>query len=573
MSGNRASFIFLITILVWIVISLFVRPGYFDPITPTHSDLFRYVMLSQEVWGTNSWLFPRPLMIAYLKIIGITNNQTVFFLLLTMPAVFFISSMLITAEVLLKKPLTSLAMVSYLAIVFGSPLFLAIAQYDFGGSLSGIFTCLAILIFKVRDEQAPERLWGNLIMPIMIFWISIETKPTFAISMLGAIFALVVLQKFSKKYIYLLVTAISVVAAVFIKDAFLGSKFIQLEGSNDVYTVSIDPIKNISLLAFYIRSGFPDVLLVGLVIASGVLIFNGKKAALLSIAFVALGAAAPMALLVNREWDIYGWYPQTVLALSVSVAILLLQEKVSACTARIQRPMLIGLLLLIISSVLLYTFKKANTTIWTTDNQRYTKNILLSMEAQNLSPAKKYLFVNLSGPYHPFKNTRYIKNANRTLTDFDVLIRESERQWNDMSHEQTNGIYMKSLTISEYDSFIVFDLHGRIEKELDQADIQKLSKLQLEALFFCGTSMKPKLDILSISKAVECFNKEGMYDSSISLFESYQPLTEDFSWAYYHYAQALSFSGKKAAAIENIKKAIMAEPSNPVFIKFLSSLE
>lgn len=573
MQYNRAAFIYAITILSWVVISLFIKPGYFDPITPSHSDLFRYTILSQETWDSDSWFFPRPLMIAYLKIVGITNNQTIFFLLLTLPAVLFVSTMLVTVEILIKRQLTLLPMAVYFAIVFGSPLFLAIAQYDFGGSLSGIFTCLSIIIFMARDRKNPERFWLNLIVPVVLFWISIEIKPTFSISMLGAITALMLVQKFSKKSIYILAVAISVVGAVFVKDALLGSAFIQLGNESDVYAIAIDPIKNISLLAFYIRAGFPDVLLTGLIIASFILVLNNNKAVLMTVVFVAIGAAAPMALLVNREWNIYGWYPQAVLALSLCFSISLLQEKIGVATFFSKRAILTASLLLILCSVTLYVFRESSTTAWTVTNQKYAKNIMLSMSSLDLSPRKKYFFANLLGPYHPFRNTLYIKNTNLRITDFDVLIRESERAWNDMSHEQTNGVYMTSLNIDAYDTFYVFDANGRVVQELDQTGIQKLSKLQIEALFLCGISTKSKLDILSISKALECFNKEGMYDSSIEFFDSYQPLGEEFSWLYYHYAQALRYKGKKAEAIENVKKAINAEPSNVVFLKFLNSLE
>lgn len=570
---NRIVFVYVITVLAWIVVSLFIKPGYFDPITPSHSDLFRYVMISQEVWGPNSWVFPRPLMIAYLKIIGITNNQPLFFLLLTLPAVLFVSTLLVTVESLIQRQLTLLSMVAYFAIVFGSPLFLAIAQYDFGGSLAGILTCLSIVIFKRLDTQSPEKFWLNLVLPVVLFWVSIETKPTFAISMLGAITALVVVQKFSRKSIYLLLVALSVVAAVFIKDALLGSKFIQLGNGSDVYTVGIDPVKNISLLAFYIRAGFPDVLLTGLVIVGVILALTGNKTALMAIVFVAIGAAVPMALLINRQWDIYGWYPQVVLALSFAIAISLIQEKNRVTTVRSKALMLIIPGLLIICSAMLYSFKESNTTTWTVSNQKYAGNILLSMSSLDFSPGRKYFFANISGPYHPFKNTRYIKSTNMPMTDFDVLIRESERAWNDMSHEQTNGVYISSLDVNEYDTYYVFDSDGRIKQELDQTEIQKLSRLQIEALFLCGVSAKSKLDALSISKTIECFNKEGMYDSSIAFFESGQPLNEEFSWLYYHYAQALHYKGKNNEAMESIKKAINAEPNNAVFLKFLSSLE
>jgi tetratricopeptide (TPR) repeat protein len=573
MQLNRTAFIYAITILSWVVISLFVKPGYFDPITPSHSDLFRYTILSQETWNSNSWIFPRPLMIAYLKIVGITNNQTIFFLLLTLPAVLFISTMLITVEFLMQRQLTLLSIVVYFAIVFGSPLFLAIAQYDFGGSLSGIFTCLSIIIFNARDKKNPERFWLNLIVPVILFWISIEIKPTFAISMLGAITALILVQKFSRKSIYILLVAISMVAVVFIKDALLGSAFIQLGSESDVYTIGIDPIKNITLLAFYIRAGFPDVLLVGLITACCILLLNNNKVVLMTVLFVAIGAAVPMALLVNREWNIYGWYPQAILALSLCCSISLLQEKISIATFCSRSAMLTASLLVVLCSVMLYAFRESSTTAWTVANQKYAKSIMLSISSLDFSPHKKYFFANLLGPYHPFRNTLYIKNTNLRITDFDVLLRESERAWNGMSHEQTNGVYMASLNIAAYDTFYVFDVNGRVVQQLDQTDIQKLSRLQIEALFLCGVSTKAKPDMPSISKALECFNREAMYDSSIAFFDSHQPLGEEFSWLYYHYAQALNYKGKKVEAIENIKKAINAEPSNAVFLKFLNSLE
>lgn len=560
--------------LLWVLISLFVRPGFFDPITPSHSDLYRYVTISENAWSYHEWLNPRPLMIAFLKLLSLSPDYKVFYFLLSLPAVFFISSFILVLEEMTNIKFTWSAISLYVLIIIGSPLFYPIYQYDFGGVLSGLLSCIAILSYIQFGRKTSTSSFLIYLIPALFFWLSIEMKPTYALAIVGFICAYVLITKFSRTSLHLLCIAVLIIIAVFIKDKILGSKFLRFDTASDAYTISISPSRNIHLLLFYLKVGLPPILLVTTIISALSCWFNNKKEYILFIVLAALGAAAPMALLVNRQWDIYGWYPQIILCSLILFGATFLIEKVNSNVAVNIKLKNTFALFLVCLSALIYCNKPSTTTEWTKLNQRYSRNVLNALSNIDFKSHEKYLFANISGPYHPFKNTQFLAENFHSLKNFNVLLREREREWNDMSHEQTNGLYFNDIKIEGFSKIFIFDDKGSLIKEVTHEYLQKKSGPTLEALLLCGVDLDElSQNALGISKAVECLYNENRYESANHVAELAEENKIDFAWLYFHHARTLDALKNKEDAQKMISKALAQDPSNPIFIELQTKLK
>lgn len=555
--------IFLLSIILFLMIGSLFQPGELNLFSPTHSDLYRYFVVSQNQWIPANWLMPRPLSGAYVKVVGFLGQPNALFVMIAIPAFIFMSLvawLLIDVELVHKG---TLPIIAFFLVALGSPMFYPHFQLDFGGMLGGIFAVLAVHsgLKSVQDDGKYLKYWW--LLPLFFTMFSVESKPnySFALLFLAFVAAIVVDGKRSK---WLFAGILTVLVWVYIKDKFIiGSPYIAAASADSPYAVVIDPWRNIKLLWFYIRNSFTPSLIVT-VVAACIALLVGRQFRLLSILLgLAIATSIPMALLVNRPWDTYAWYSTVILAAIVMVAFsrLILNIKTGVET---KMTVFSAVLLLIMTiSMVTHALSRHTAIEWTLGNQRYNANVLSTLDLIKTDGIQKILLAGLQGPYHPLKNSKYIEQVFPEIKRFDVLLRKSERVWNDMSNEQYNGIYLSDATLNIYSKIYVFNSSGRLAAKLSADEVSNLENHQQTLLFLCG-----KIDVIDPTEyalAIECLNANEEYLSSIDLgrravdFGNIQP------WIYFHLAKAYQASNDRSKATELLDKALSIEPDNRAF--------
>jgi tetratricopeptide (TPR) repeat protein len=559
-----------IALVSFIIVSSLIQPGTLDLLTPTHSDFYRYFLLSEVRWLPANWLAPRPLMLAYLKIAGIFHEPRALFFLLCVPALLFVASIpyVATKAGYAKSEILSLA-VFFLA-AFGSPYFYSTFQFDYGGMLSGLFAMGAIY-FGFAALGREDRHYYATLPAILFCLLSVESKPTYSLALLylGLVAAVLVKGRQSK---LLLAGALLVLCWSFIKEKLLGSPFVASSDAPSPYAVVVNPLRNLQTLWFYMVQTFTVPLAVTASLSTLVLLARGEWKLAVVMVLLTASASAPMALLVNRQWASYAWYSTVVIALLAMMAT----GRLTTTIRSDQRPALKALaalvLLAIVASVTAHAFTRHASVEWTLANQQYNRNVLEALDGVSADDGLgKILIAGIQGPYHPFKNTAFVTLRYPRLGHFDFLLRKGEKEWNQMSHELTNGIYLDNLTPAQYSRIIVFDGLGKIASTLPATELEQLSEQQRSALLVCGTTRLE--DPAEIARIIGCLNDAGEYERAQSLGSTYIALGERQPWLYYYLSKSYLATGKAQRAGELLKSALAVEPENPQFKLALSAVE
>ncbi|WP_139335917.1 tetratricopeptide repeat protein [Aromatoleum tolulyticum] len=575
LTSSRVLLLLLYVIIAFVLVSLFARPGYLDFVTPNHSDLYRYYLIAHERWSSADFLSPRPVMLAYLRLAGIFDAENALAVLLVVPSLVFIALTILLVERIIGHRFPLWAIGIYMFIVVGSPLYFPIAQYDFGGMLAGALSVVAVLMWlnQIEVEGGRVRL-SQLVFPIVIFWLSVEAKPTYGVSIAGMAFVFDLLSRGRKGRWLTTGAVVSVIALVFIKDAVLGSKFLRLDTASDAYTLAVSPRRNIELLLFYLVSGIGVPVMVAATIASTSFIAGRHWKFILYAIACAVGATIPMALLVNREWDIYGWYSLVPVALIVVVGVIKFSEiGLNSRKLSVSGAARIAGLAGIITAVAIHAFSFAASTEWSVENQRYGKAVLSSLRLLHSQQGQKVLIAGVRGPYHPFRNTRYVLTRFPEVGKFDLILRRSERGWNNMSKELVNGVYADEAAVGGYDKVYVFGKSGSLEQVTDGPRLQEMLPAERILLLVCGITWRSIDDVVVVGRALECANEAAEYQATVSLAEDAVRRHLLSSWIYLHYGAALAEMGRLSEAQQYIKMGLDLEPNNPALAALKRNVE
>lgn len=451
--------------ICFLIVTNFMQPGSLDMVTPTHSDFYRYFLLSQEPWLPENWLAPRPLMLAYLKIVGIFDQPKALYLSLAAPALLFLVLIPCVANRLELTKSSALSWSLFFFVAFGSPYFYSTYQYDFGGMLSGLFATLAVYSGVLVQKRSNEKGLRFFPLGLMLCLCSVESKPTYSIALLYLSLVGAVLFK-NKRSLALFGGVLLILCFTFAKDRFLGSPFLASADEQSPYTVVIDPARNLQVLAFYVSHSFTPPLALAAAASLATLVVCRKwKLAIITL-ILGMTASAPMALLVNRRWETYAWYSTVITALLIMFAadrLLLLWRKSDKSRTRTAAAFMLVVLWI---SVLMHAMIRNPGVEWTLRNQAYNRNVLQVLETMEPAAGNgKILIAGLKGPYHAFKNTAYVQQQYPQRGQFDVLLNKSEKEWNRMSsREQTNGVYSDQVKMDAYSSIVVFNDEGRISE-------------------------------------------------------------------------------------------------------------
>ena len=559
-----------IAAIVFVVIAMLFQPGEMDLINPQHSDFFRYFMISESRWLPASWLAPRPLMLAYLKIAGIFHRPEILFMLLALPAMCFVA---LLAYFVTRSGLTQggiLPLVAFYLVAFGSPFFYPIFQFDYGGMLSGFFAVLAVSfgLKGVRECNGDSAYWWFI--PIFFSMLSVESKPTYSFLLLSLAFSGAVFIKGNRSkglFIGVLIT----LCWVFIKDKLLGSPFVASSDAASPYAVVIDPIKNIHVLVFYIKNAFTTPLVWSTLLASIVFLVNREWKLLSLFVVLAISASMPMALLVNRQWDTYAWYSTAIIGVFIMVTFGRLLATIND-SQNIKHKALAAFTLLLISVSLIAHVCTRNPVVERTlAYQQYNRNVLSALNLPNESGGGRILFAGIQGPYHPLRNTAFVERVFPKVGKFDVLLRRNERAWNEMSHEQINGIYLDKVNWADYSTIYVFDENGSMAAKLATDEIAGMAGYKRDLIFFCEQLKKANFsDPSYVVKAIECLNNNEEYGGSIALGENAVDLAEKQPWIYFHLAKSHQAVGETQRAGDLLNRALKIEPSNSLFLSALT---
>ena len=563
---NRRIIVFAMAVmgggLSFLIVTSVMQPGLLDLTTPSHSDFYRYFLISEKRWLPSDWLAPRPLMLAFLKIAGVFHQPQLLYLVLAIPALLFVSlcPYVVNRVGLAKSRI--LPWLIFFIVAFGSPYFHQIRQFDFGGMLSGFFavmaTYLGITALNRKDKNC------NLVLGALAFCLaSIESKPTYSFALLYLALVGVALFK-NRKSILIFGGVLIILTWVFVKDKIFGSPFVASAEALSPYAVVVNPVQNFRVLAFYVFHAFTAPLFFATVLSLVTLAAcRNWKSAIIPLG-LSISAAAPMALLVNRQWESYSWYSTIAIALLVMIAVDRLLLVVRESIRPKVRVGAILVLVALLASIVAHALTRHPSVEWTLTNQTYNRNVLQAMESiEPMADGRKVLIAGIKGPYHPFKNTAYVTQRYPRIGQFDLLLRKSEEEWNRMSHELTNGVHLEQLEKKDYSLMVVFGADGRIVEKVPSSKFGGLTSMSRDVLLVCGMTVNQ--DPTTVARIIDCLNDAGEFGRAIDIGRQSISLGERQPWIYYHLSKSYIKIGDAENAHALAIKALSIEPGNKTF--------
>ncbi len=473
--------VFLLCLVGFALGRLFVFPGFLDPFVPSHADLYRYFTISQEQWGSFVWLQPRPLMLAFLHALQIVRNAQWIWLILSLSSIVFVASLLLLLQRLAGFRASILSILLYSIIVFSLPSSYQIYQLDYGGMLAGTLSILAVYVWFRFYKTNPFK---ALCLSLLIYWFSIEMKPTFpAVMLLLAIICL--LLRRDRNSLLLVVGIACVSVLVVVKDRLLGSPFLNFSNDTAIYAVKINPAQNMHALFVYLEAAVPAVLLPGLGIAL-ILCWNAirrRTVAVLGLLGVAIASVVPLALIPNRTLDLYSWYPAMLLCIPFLYAF-----QGQSATWNVRDRMLSGIvkaalpacLAAVVAALVVLPKLDQNDLYYDYSIYSYNVNVLSSLPVlaqQSLhygfADAQQVLVSGLRGPVHPFRNRAFALRYSQLPATYVLLLRSSEASWNQQA-DLGPGIYSNDPNIGTFDFYVVYDQAGNFSRVLTRDQVMAI---------------------------------------------------------------------------------------------------
>ncbi|BEG76753.1 hypothetical protein HBIAX_03832 [Achromobacter xylosoxidans] len=553
----------LIIFAAFFLTSLLFKPGYIDLTAPVHSDLYRYFLIAEAPWIASTWLTPRPLMIAYLKLAGVFHSPASLYVLLALPSMAFIVMLALIGSRISAVPISGLSIFLFGVTAFGMPHFLPMFQYDYGGMLSGFLAASAVyLVLPRADRSVDGRTWA---WALLLVWASLETKPTYGLALLG-VSAVATLLTRQRTYLLATLGVAFILGAVFVKDVLLGSGFIQSASTNNVYSVVIDIPRNIQALGFYVKNALTFPMQLAVAICALALLATRQWKLFLFIVVAAVGSSAPMALLVNRQWDIYAWFSTAIFAMLILLGSAVLQQ---ATRARAVGAVMAYLLIAAVSVLLLFSAGSGSAAAeWASNNQRYNRHMLDMLSALEPQGSGRIIFAGARGPYHPLRNTEYIKRVFPAIHSFDILARKSEMSWNKMAaRELVNAIYSSELNLRGYSRVYVLSETGSLAGVYNPADLLAMPPGERSRILLCSEAAGSRVvsNETQLLKALDCLVSAEEFMDAIALGKEYAGLAHTQPWIFFQLAKAYNGVGSKDLALAAINRALAIEPKNSIF--------
>lgn len=559
---------------------LFIFPGFLDPFAPSHLDLFRYFLISQDQWAYRGWLTPRPLMIAFLHIAGIFRDPSLIWFILSLTSLVFATALLLLLQRLGKYRANNISVLLYSTIIFSLPTSFEIYQLDYGGMLAGVLSVVAILIWFYFYKTNPLKAFS---LSLLIYWISLETKPTFAASILFLALLQLLFYR-DRKSLLLLGGVFGVSILVVLKDRFLGSPFLDFGGGTGVYSVKVNLTQNIDALWVYISRAVPQELLPGLLFAYYIFshVFKRGWGIIVLLLLLAISSIMPMVLIPNRTLDLYAWYCGMLICipfLYIFQADTSTYANTNPFINKISKALLPVCLVITFAAMSIGSKLHSDQAIYDNFISSYNGNVVASLEKlsdQNINyhfaSSEKILVAGLRGPFHPFRNRKYILNATHLPDTYTLLLRKSETAWNNMSSEMGPAIYSSELDLDSFDYFIIYDQDGHLTDILSQEDIKAIPKWEVIPSLVCNLNSAAQNQIVNnvLENEIACLDGAGESQAVIELLDN-TDISNITPLLHYYLGHAYQIMGNFIAARTEYKLALAAG-ENAFFQNALMSL-
>ena len=561
---------FLVCAIAFVVGRVLIFPGFIDPRIPSHDDLYRYYMIGQSAFLTNQWLSPRPVMIVFLKFLGgFLNDPGLFWLVLSCSSILFIAVFIDFLKTIKIGEIDCFSTFVYSVSIFSLPASYDIYQLDYGGMLSGIF-CIASahLYLKSPKELAFS---GQLFFSLLLFWIALETKPTFPAVMLllPAIDFFITRSRRS----FLSFCGIAVISVlVVIKDKYFGSPFINLDGSG-VYEVKIASWDNLVALFVYLKASAPIYLIPGLVMLYFPLRGKGRlNDFILFCPVLAIAAVMPMSLIPNRVLTLYSWYASVFLFLP---CLFITSNYFSTGDKVLRIKAGVAIILLIVGGIIMsHKLFPSSAYIWKINQtNRNVIDSLLVIKKNYLDIAtKKVLFSGLKGPFHAFRQSNFVRSQTN-LNSYTLLLNNSESAWNSFSMNLGETVTLEIIDYNNFDLYYIFDTTGKIAYKLSKSELLAIPAWWRAAVVSCAAS--PDFKGLTRKDYEEALARLDYADESAAVIEMYE-MSEIHNnigaTGYFHIASAYRKLKLFDKARSSILKALAFEDSL-FFRQFLAAME
>lgn len=536
-------------------------PGFIGIDVPSHSDLWRYYAVAHEQPFRDAILGPRPLMVLFLHMLRAIDDARVFFCILNIPALMFVSAGLIAGELVAGKRVGHMvAFLSFVAL-FATPTFYELNPLDYGGMLAGtLVACLVGWLAAERariDEGKASPLLKVMMVVGLLSYLSIETKPTFAA--LLPFVPLLLVRRFSTRKLLLLCSA-SVVFILLsvVKDVLLKSPFIQVGGGDSPYKVASNPIAILGAGMYYVSRIVPLTMLP----VAGILLYSTWK----SNRWIALGAVGasflavlPMCAIPTRLLSMYSWFGLAVLA---PVLVPYTNWATSRATMRV---VLVGFCLLGLIGVARGKHLDKAETRWIVANHQFNKNVFKGLQAlqSRILPGERLLVGGAMAPYNPFKNDRFVALTTPVPFTWSVAYPASEKPLVDMSPDSHVHVQLNDVDLSKFDRVAIFDGKGLLTTMAPAAAYASLGKEQLAATFYCSADLAEFNSEVRTMKVVICLNRFGEHLAAARYAETNGDSSNN-QWLWFERGKANEALGHVDEARMDYTKAVSLEKA-PVF--------
>ena len=558
---------------------LFIFPGFLDPLVPSHSDLYRYVAIGQRIWTSEVWLSPRPLMLLFLHLLGVFQLPAAMWLLLSLTSIAFAAALVFVLQHFGGLQPNVISVLLYSLIIFSLPTSFEIYQLDFGGMLAGVLS-LAAIYFWLHYYQTDTK--KAFLSSLLIFWASLEMKPTFAASILFLAFLQLVFRR-DKTSLLLLVAVFGIVVFVLLKDRLLGSPFLGSGRGAGVYAIQIAPSKNLHALWLYSKDAVTKELLPGLAIAYYLFgrVFKQSWIKILGLLLLAVSTMLPMIIIPNRVLVLYAWYFGMVLCIPFLYILQLENTEptdVAPRSSLIYKALVsIGLLVTIAALSLTSELNSAEMN-WYLDVSKYNRNVIASLPHvrdlntnYNFNSSKGILISGIRGPFHPYSSRTYIQFVTHLPDNYALLLRKSEVSWNDSLSDLGIALYTDQLDINEFDYFILYDQGGNISRMLFLEDVKAIPVWRQIPTLACNLNANPEYWTTShVESVVACLDKAGEGQATLE-FLDHIDTAEITPWLHYYWGHAYELTGNLSSAREEYKIALAAD-KNDFFRRALEAL-
>ena len=517
-----ATKLFLLCLAGFILGRLIVFPGFLDPFVPSHDDLYRYFSLSQRIWIYEDWLWPRPLMILFLHLVGILRSPPVIWFILSLTSVAFAAALVLVLQRLGRLRPNIISILLYSTIIFSLPTSFEIYQLDYGGMLAGVLSLAAIYVWCHIYRTSIKKAFS---LSLVIYWISLEMKPTFAATML--LLALLQLLFYrDKKTLLLFIGVCCISVLVVLKDRFLGSPFLGSGQGAEIYTVQINLRRNLGALWVYVRSAVTRELLPGMVIAYCLFwhAFNRRWVIIVILLLLAVSSVMPMALIPNRTLALYAWYCGMLLCIPFLYIFQTEnagQYDTPAIPIRVSKVLLpIGLLVTLAALSVSSKLHAPQAHFYYYSISNYNRNVISSLERlselntdHGFISSRGILISGIRGPHHPFRNRSYIQDRTHLPDSYVTLLIKSEASWNDTSNNISSmgaTIYSNELDIDSFDFYAIYAPDGNLARILTLEDMKEMPEWQRIPTLVCN--LNPSLQTWTMNileNFVGCLDEAG----------------------------------------------------------------